>query len=1130
MEQERFKTEPQESEERGNLPPTGTYEELQEAGSQGYTAKPTVEILKIEEDPDSDQLEGGEKDSDTKRGRLNLGPESIPTAAEFRGGNSREMSALVHDQASVTFKDVAAYFLEVEWDIVGEWQKELFKKVIEEIHDILIIQGCSIVNPDVIFKIKKKDEKYFAENFGWEGKENSNDPPDSLPVVTSVFSVSVKQEEDLPSTDHPESEMSEQTHPSVTSSQNVKPDILIRFEQEGFETEPQDFEERENLTTTGTCEELREACDEVWIEPRNEVQALVTFKDVAAYFLEVEWDILEECQKEHYKRIIEKIHDILLLRGYSIVNPDVIFKMKKEDEKYFTQHFEWEGKENPNGPTTSLPIVTSVFSLNIKQEEDLPFMDPPESEIAEDSYSPVTNRRSYTADRTVENLKIEEVLVGDQLEGGEEDTDTKSGLPVVTSVFSLSIKQEEDLPFVEPPESITGSSNVKPGILTHFKEEGTRIELQGSESKGNLINVGICEELQETDGFRNNRERTRMYSGQQRTEWKCRDPSRGSRDPLTDFEQGVGNITPSMVKVIAYKGKRTNTQERNCNHWPKLAPTGRLKDERHFKRSDLYLAEHDMQRFRSEVYDCQGIQKTSPSGDAGPCEKQFESSECDKLFSQKNKLQLCKMTQTRKSPFQDSECDKCFKKKTPLQVRQKTHMGEKPFKCSECDKCFRRKNDLKLHEMIHTGDKPFKCSECNKGFKRKNDLKLHQMTHTGDKPFQCSECDKCFTLKSNLQHHQMTHTREKPFKCSECGKCFKRKNDLKLHQMTHTGDKPFQCSECNKCFKRKNDLKLHQMTHTGDKPFKCSTCDKCFNLKSSLRHHRMTHTREKPFKCSECDKCFKRKNDLKLHQITHTGHKPFKCSECDKCFSRKTNLLPHIMIHTGESLFQCSECDKCFKKKSSLQFHQMTHTGEKPFKCSECDKCFKRKNDLKLHQMTHTGDRPFKCSECDTCLKRKNDLKLHQMIHRGEKPFKCSECNKCFKRERYLKKHQIIHSESKPFRCSECDKGFKRKNDLKLHQMTHTGDKPFKCPECDKWFSLRSNLRHHQASHMGDKPFKCSECDKCFKKKSFLHFHEMTHREEKPFKCSECDKCFKRKSLLQLHQMIHTKGKPFRCS
>ncbi|XP_029448315.1 zinc finger protein 398-like isoform X2 [Rhinatrema bivittatum] len=170
------------------------------------------------------------------------------------------MSALVSEQASVAFSDVAAYFWEVEWDILGEWQKELYRKVIKEIHGLLMSRGYSILNPDAIFKIKKEDEKYFTQHCEWEGKENLTDPSIGLPIVTSVFSLNVKQEEDLSFVDPPESETTEEIHPSVTGSPNVKPDILIRFKQEEFKTEPQGCEEEEeDLSITGTCEELHEA-------------------------------------------------------------------------------------------------------------------------------------------------------------------------------------------------------------------------------------------------------------------------------------------------------------------------------------------------------------------------------------------------------------------------------------------------------------------------------------------------------------------------------------------------------------------------------------------------------------------------------------------------------------------------------------------------------------------------------------------------------------------------------------------------------------------------------------------------------------------------------------------------------
>nr|XP_033798231.1 uncharacterized protein LOC117359480 isoform X2 [Geotrypetes seraphini] len=171
------------------------------------------------------------------------------------------MSTLPSDPvtgASITFCDVAAYFLELEWEALEEWQKELYKKVIKEIHTFLTSRGYVIANPDVIVKIKKEDEKYFTQHYECKGTENMNDPTVCFPDVTSAFSLNIKQEEDMPFMDNVKTEMIEEIHPPVTSEihppvtsfPNVRPDILIQFKQNGLRMEPQGCENR------GSCEDL----------------------------------------------------------------------------------------------------------------------------------------------------------------------------------------------------------------------------------------------------------------------------------------------------------------------------------------------------------------------------------------------------------------------------------------------------------------------------------------------------------------------------------------------------------------------------------------------------------------------------------------------------------------------------------------------------------------------------------------------------------------------------------------------------------------------------------------------------------------------------------------------------------
>nr|XP_033774498.1 zinc finger protein 624-like [Geotrypetes seraphini] len=489
------------------------------------------------------------------------------------------MSALSSDQESVIFSDVAAYFLEAEWDILGEWQKNLYKKVIREIHDILMSRGYSIANPDVIFKIKKEDEKYFTPHFEWEKKENLNDPTMSLPIVTSVFSLSIKQEEDFPFIDPPESEMSEQTRSSVTSSHNVKPDILIRFEQQGFGTELQGSEERRNLTTTGTCEELLEA-----------------------------------------------------------------------------------------------------------------------------------GNQSYTAEPMIEIVKMEEAPVSDQLEGGEKDTDIKSGLPIVTSVFSLSIKQEEDLPFMDPPESETSE-----------------------QTRSSVIN----------NGFGNKSKRIRVCDDQQRAEWKYKHPFGDSPDPSPNMKENV-----------------CTEQESNSTRCPYDGESQSIYSEITFQNTtfkDRFTGKSDMTG-----------QKRLLTQD-----KSFQCAECEKCFKDKVQLtihQKVHKEQPSKCFVSDKSSSQIFQlhrheliSHRKKQGHKKTLKGQKLFKCSECDKDFIKKLDLKIHERIHTGIKPYKCSECYKSYTQKNHLTIHEKSHTGEKPYTCSECDKRFAQINHLRNHKRIHTGGKQY-------------------------------------------------------------------------------------------------------------------------------------------------------------------------------------------------------------------------------------------------------------------------------------------------------------------------------------------------------------------------------
>ncbi|XP_060094631.1 zinc finger protein ZFP2-like [Heteronotia binoei] len=365
-------------------------------------------------------------------------------------------------------------------------------------------------------------------------------------------------------------------------------------------------------------------------------------------------------------------------------------------------------------------------------------------------------------------------------------------------------------------------------------------------------------------------------------------------------------------------------------------------------------------------------------------EKSFECSACGKRFSCYVTLQQHQKIHTGEKPFECSECGKRFRLSGHLQDHQRMHSGEKPFECSECGKRFRYNSNLRQHRRFHTGEKPFECSECGKRFSDSSTLKKHLRTHTGEKPFECYECRKRFSLGFILQQHQRTHTGEKPFECWECGKRFTQSVALQQHQRTHTGEKPFQCLECGKRFSHRGTLQKHLRTHTGEKPFECSECGKTFSQNDHLQQHLRNHTGEKPYECLECGKRFNQNDHLQRHQRIHTGEKPFECLECGKRFSQSFHLQQHQRIHIGEKPFECSNCGKRFSHRGTLKKHLRTHTREKPFECSECGKKFSGRVTLQKHQRTHIGEKHFAYLNCGRKFSHSNHLQQHQKIHKGE--------------------------------------------------------------------------------------------------------------------------------------------------
>ncbi|XP_072263446.1 zinc finger protein 777-like [Pyxicephalus adspersus] len=128
-------------------------------------------------------------------------------------------------RALVTFHDVSACFSAKEWGTLEDWQKEMYKNVMREIHAALLSMGYTILNPEQLLRVDDIKESSQARGQLPENK-NSNVITAGTPVFNPDISLWIREvvEGDVTQPDKPK--QSESPSPEVSI---VKPDICLRI-------------------------------------------------------------------------------------------------------------------------------------------------------------------------------------------------------------------------------------------------------------------------------------------------------------------------------------------------------------------------------------------------------------------------------------------------------------------------------------------------------------------------------------------------------------------------------------------------------------------------------------------------------------------------------------------------------------------------------------------------------------------------------------------------------------------------------------------------------------------------------------------------------------------------------------
>ncbi|XP_036594547.1 zinc finger protein 75D-like isoform X2 [Trichosurus vulpecula] len=588
----------------------------------------------------------------------------VPVLPEERPTRDWEVASVFftpESQSPVTFEDVAMYFSQEEWQLLGSIQKDLYKDVMQETYNNMISVALFMIpKPELISCLEQEEEPCVTNS-----KESNEIPKDSNTEMTDFpiypNEAEATNEKEKPKAVHPIPLEVQAPDSTLSIFKKTDEEVLQRAElKEVYEKQLGEETPQQNLPV-GRWKKFASGEESLQKLMKGEKEVYTGEKPFKCHICGKSFRVSSELIKH------QRVHTEE--RPYKCQECDKRFRWSSDLNKHLMTHrgikphrCSWCGK--------SFSQNTNLLSHQRTHTGEKPFKcHECGKKFSRNSYL-IKHQTTHTALFMIPKRELISCL-----EQEEEPCVTNS--KESNEIPKESNTEMTDFP-IYPNEAEATNEKEKPKAVHPIP-----LEVQAPDSTLSIFKKTDEEVLQRA-------ELKEVYEKQL-----------GEGKPKQNLPVGrwkkFASGEESLQKLMeVHKKACTGEKPFKC-----------LICGKSFKVSSE-LIKHQRVHTEERPYKCQECDKRFRwSSDLNKHLmthrgiKPHRCSWCGKSFSKNTNLLTHQRTHTGEKPFKCHECGKSFSQNSHLIMHQTTHTGEQPHKCSMCGKNFSRRSSLLRHQKLH---------------------------------------------------------------------------------------------------------------------------------------------------------------------------------------------------------------------------------------------------------------------------------------------------------------------------------------------------------------------------------------------------------------------------------------------